>query len=161
MKKKKIKLRAKIKNRPKSRHLANKKRKAAAGPSIKQNRNDSPVENSDPGMAVMSRIILDFANPLLETCTDKAAEKKAISLAIFIWNATLLPEDERKLTLEAYLSECRQVIPVEEWETLSAYIDRLVRDKAARFADNRKQITNCTFGDFGDNRHIEVGYTLK
>lgn len=158
MKKKKIKLRTKIKNRPKSRRQANRNKKLDT---VTSGNDQAPVENDDAGMAVMSHVILDFARPLLETCADRDAEKKAISLAIFVWNVTLLPAAARKQTLEAYLSQCRQAIPAEEYETLSDYIERLVQDKATRFADNRKKITNCTFGDFGDDRHIEVGYTME
>lgn len=108
----------------------------------------------------MSHVILDFARPLLETCSDEASEKKAISLAIFVWNTTLLPEPERKQTLEAYRSTYRDMLPKEDFQTLCTYIDRLVQDKSTRFADNRNKITNCTFGEFGDRRRIEVGYTL-
>ncbi|MGD9368893.1 MAG: hypothetical protein PVH87_24530, partial [Desulfobacteraceae bacterium] len=121
----------------------------------------SAVETADQGAEVMSQVIWDFAGPLLETCSDLDSEKKAISLAIFIWNASLLPEQERKQILESYLADCRNVMPPEEIETLSAYIDRLVQDKETRFAANRKKITNCTFGDFRNNRHIEVGYTME
>jgi hypothetical protein len=159
MKKKKVKLRAKIKNRPKSRPRM-KKKTAGGDRRTTETRGTLPVEKPDDGLEVMSQVILDFAGPLLETCDDREAEKKAISLAIFVWNATLLPEAERKQTLAAYLSECRKGMPPEELETLSGYIDRLVRDKADRFADNRKRITNCTFGDYGDDRHIEVGYII-
>ena len=160
MKKKKIKLRAKIKNRPKSRSRM-KKKKATGGDRPAAGTLDSlPVQETDEGLEVMSHVILDFASPLLETCDDREAEKKAISLAIFVWNATLLPEAEQKQALSEYLSECRKVMPSTEFETLSGYIDRLVQDKADRFADNRKKITNCTFGDYGDERHIEVGYVI-
>jgi hypothetical protein len=125
-----------------------------------ENLDSLSVQKADEGLEVMSHVILDFASPLLETCDDREAEKKAISLAIFVWNTTLLPEAEQQQALSAYLSECRKVMPSEEFEMLSGYIDRLVQDKADRFADNRNKITNCTFGDYGENRHIEVGYII-
>lgn len=131
------------------------------GPFVTKNRNHPPFRTADEGMEIMSHVILDFAGPLLKTCADEASEKKAISLAIFVWNAALLHEQERTQTLETYLAQCRKVVPAEELNTLSAYIDLLVQDKENRFADNRKKITNCTFGDFGDNRHIEVGYAME
>ena len=159
MKKKKRKLREKIRNRPRTRSHSKKRSPPAAG---------STAEAFDPAapgasgqdMPAMSHVILDFARPLLETCSDEASEKKAISLAIFVWNTALLPEPERKQTLEAYLSTYRDTLPKEEFQTLCTYIDRLVQDKTTRFADNRNKITNCTFGEFGDSRRIEVGYTL-
>lgn len=161
MKKKKLKLREKIKNRPKARNIPKKKKKTTTDRSQTEYYNPPAVETADQGTEVMSHVIWDFAGPLLETCNDLASEKKAISLAIFVWNASLLPEHERKQTLEGYLADCRNVMPPEEIETLSAYIDRLVQDKEARFATNRKKITNCTFGDFKNNRRIEVGYTME
>jgi hypothetical protein len=161
MNKKKAKLREKIRNRPKTRDTSKKHKKSAAGPPKSLDLDGPMVENADDGLEVMSQVIWEFAQPLLETCDDEAAERKAISLAIFVWNTALLPEPERKKTLEAYLDQCRNAVPAEEFETLATLIDRMFKDKEARFADNRKRITNCTFGDFGDNRHIEVGYSIE
>jgi hypothetical protein len=159
MKKKKRRLREKIKNRPKTRNRSKKRSSPAAGPPA--DAFEPAVPNApDQGLPAMSQVILDFARPLLETCSDEASERKAISLAIFVWNTTLLPDPERKQTLEAYLETYRDTIPKEDFEMLCNYIDRLVQDKNTRFADNRNKITNCTFGEFGDSRRIEVGYTL-
>jgi hypothetical protein len=112
-------------------------------------------------MEVMSQVILDFAAPLLETCSDEASERKAISLAIYVWNTAMLPEPQCRRTLEAYLTECQNVMPPEALNTLSDFIDQLVQTRRTRFAHNRKKITNCTFGDHGPDRHIEVGYTME
>jgi hypothetical protein len=161
MKKRKVKLREKIKNKPKTRSHSNKGRKTKAAAPAPKTDDPVPVENTAPDMKTMSQVIMDFAAPLLETCPDEASERKAISLAIFVWNASLHPEPERKSTLEGYLAQCREAVPEQEFKTLSAYIDQLVVSKLTRFAHNRKRITNCTFGDFGDSRHIEVGYTME
>lgn len=119
----------------------------------------APKEDTDR-IDVMSQIIFDFATPLLQTCQDDAAEKNAVGLAIFVWNATLLPEDEQKKTLDGYLDNCKHTLPPEQFETLSGIIDELVETKRSRYPDIRNKITNCTFGDHGQGRHIEVGYTL-
>ncbi len=161
MKKSKVKLREKIKSKPKTRNNPRKKNKIVAGKPLADDFNGPPAQTVDEGLEVMSHVILDFAGPLLETCNDEASEKKAISLAIYVWNAALLPEHECRQTLDGYLAECQKAMPPEELKTLSGYIDRLVQTRKLRFADNRKKITNCTFGDFGDNRHIEVGYTME
>ena len=161
MKKKKAKLREKIKNRPKTRDTSKKKKRTVAGPSKSLDLDSPLAENPDEGLEVMSHVIWEFAKPLLETCNDETSERNAVSLAIFVWNASLLPEQERKKTLDAYLDQCRDTMPPEELESLSALIDQLLKDKEARFADNRKRITNCTFGNFGDDRHIEVGYSIE
>jgi hypothetical protein len=161
MKKKKAKLRENIKNGPKSRHNSQKNTNRRDPQSRANSINRSSEETVDQSLQVMSHVIWDFAGPLLKTCNDEAAERKAVSLAIFVWNATLLPEQERTQTLETYLSECGKVLPSEELKTLSGYVDQLVDSKKTRFAHNRKKITNCTFGNFGDNRHIEVGYTME
>ena len=111
-------------------------------------------------MDAMSKVILDFAAPLLATCDDLDAEKKAISLAIFVWNSALLPDPMQKTILADYLDQCETVLPADELETLKGYIDQLLQDKAQHHADNRNRITNCTFGDHDGDRHIEVGYAL-
>jgi hypothetical protein len=161
MKKKKVKLREKIKNRPKTRDSSKKSKKSVAGPPKSVDLDGPMVENADEGLEVMSHVIWEFAQPLLETCNDESSERKAVSLAIFVWNAALLSEPERTKTLETYLDQGRNTMSPEEFETLSALIDQLLQDKESRFAENRKRITNCTFGDFGNNRHIEVGYSIE
>jgi ketopantoate reductase len=87
--------------------------------------------------------------------------EKAISLAIYVWNAAMLPEQQCRSTLDAYLAECQKAMSPEELNTLSDYIDRMVQTRRTRFSHNRKKITNCTFGDHGHDRHIEVGYTME
>ncbi|MFZ1984318.1 MAG: hypothetical protein WAU91_07875 [Desulfatitalea sp.] len=161
MKKRKVKLREKIRSKPKARTNPKKKKKVVAGKSITDGFNSPTAETVDQGLEVMSHVILDFAGPLLETCDDEDSEKKAISLAIYVWNAALLPDQECWQSLEAYLAQCQKAMPPEELKTLSDYVDRLVQTKRVRFADNHKKITNCTFGDFGADRHIEVGYTME
>jgi hypothetical protein len=161
MKKRKAKLHKKNRNRPKPRDDARKKNQSVAS-APKNLALDSPmVENPDEGMEAMSNVIWDFAGPVLALCEDEASERNAISLAIFVWNSALLPERERKDTLAAYLAQHRDALPPEELETLSNLIDQLLADRQTRFADNRKRITNCTFGVFSDNRRIEVGYSIE
>lgn len=161
MKKNKAKLREKIRNRPTARNSSKRKKKAGAQKPLTEDfQRDAPqIEEEDT--AAMSQVVLDFAAPLLETCNDKAAERKAISLAIYVWNSAMLPESQCRRILEDYLGECQKVMPPEELETLSDYIDRLVQTRTTQYAHNRKKITNCTFGDFGADRHIEVGYTME
>ena len=96
MKKRKAKLREKIKNRPKTRDSSKKKKKSVTGRPKSLDLDSPMVENTDEGLEVMSNVIWEFAKPLLETCQDEAAERKAISMAIFVWNTALLPEPERK-----------------------------------------------------------------
>ena len=161
MKKNKARLREKIRNRPKTHGSAKKKKKAQSAASLPEELKGAYPRTDDEGMEVMSQVILEFAAPLLETCSDEASERKAVSLAIYVWNTAMLPEAECRQTLDAYLAECRKVMPEEELETLAGYIDQLVQTRITRYAHNRKKITNCTFGDFGADRHIEVGYTLE
>ncbi len=161
MKKRKAKLREKIRNKPKARSTSKKKKPASAATPFSEDHNQPASQTDDPDMKPMSEVILDFAAPLLETCDDEASEKKAVSLAIYVWNTAILPEPECRRTLEAYLANCQKVMPPEGIKTLSGYIDKMVETRRTRFAHNRKKITNCTFGNFGADRHIEVGYTIE
>jgi hypothetical protein len=175
VKKKKEQLRKRIKSRPKSRKTGRTKRRVM--PAVSQPQGPTPktlkatelLQEQDNELAprdasdridVMSQVIFDFATPLLKTCQDDEAERKAISLAIFVWNATLLPEEEQKKTLDGYLDNCKSNLPPEEFDTLSGIIHEMVETKRSQYPDNRNKVTNCTFGDFHESRHIEVGYTL-
>jgi hypothetical protein len=161
MKKSKDRLREKIRSKPKGRRPSKRKNKARAAMPRPEEFKRPHTQHDDEEMEVMSRVILDFAAPLLETCNDEASERKAISLAIYVWNTALLPEEECRRTLDACLGKYQKVMPPEEFKTLSGYIDQLLQTRKTRFAHNRKKITNCTFGDSGDDRHIEVGYTME
>lgn len=161
MKKNKARLREKIRNKPKARNTSKRKKKAGAQETLNDDIQQPHPQSTDQGMEAMSQVILDFAAPLLETCSDEASERKAISLAIYVWNTAMLPEPQCRRILEAYLDECQKAIPPEELNTLSGYIDRMVQTRRTRFAHNRNKITNCTFGDYGPDRHIEVGYTIE
>ena len=161
MKKRKAKLHEKIRNRPKGRKLSKRKKKSHVAAPLPEDIEQPQTQPDNEGMEVMSQVILDFAAPILETCNDEASEKKAVSLAIYVWNTAMLPEEECRQTLDAYIEECRKVMPPEELKTLSDYIDQLVQTRTTRYAHNRNKVVNCTFGNFGADRHIEVGYTLE
>ncbi len=161
MKKKKARLREKIRNKPKSRDASKRKKKADTPEVSTEDFHQPHTHHEEQGMEIMSQVVLDFAEPLLETCSDEASERKAISLAIYVWNTAMLPESQCRNTLDAYLAECQKVMPPEELNTLSDFIEGLVHTRRTRFAHNRKKITNCTFGDYGSDRHIEVGYTIE
>ena len=161
MKKRKAKLHEKIRNRPKGRKLSKRKKKSRVAAPLPEDIEQPDAPPANEGMEAMSQVILDFAAPVLETCHDEASEKKAVSLAIYVWNTAMLPEKECRQTLDAYIEECRKVMPPEELKTLSDYIDQLVRTRKTHYAHNRNKIVNCTFGNFGADRHIEVGYTLE
>lgn len=161
MKKRKAKLHEKIRNRPKGRKASKRNKKSHVATPQAEDFKQPDNQLDDGGMEVMSQVILDFAAPLLENCNDQASEKKAISLAIYIWNTAMLSEEECRQTLDAYVEGCRKVMPPEELKTLTDYIDQLVQTRKTRYAHNRNKIVNCTFGNFGADRHIEVGYTLE
>jgi hypothetical protein len=161
MKKNKARLREKIKSKPKARKSSKMKKKTRAATPQPEDSKQPQAQTDDEGMEVMSNVILDFAAPLLEDCVDEAAEKKAISIAIYVWNTAMLPEAECRQTLDAYLAECQKVLPQEELENLSDCIDQLVHTRKTDFAHNRKKIINCTYGKIGADRHLEVGYTLE
>ena len=161
MKKKKARLRENIRNKPKSRNASKRKKKAGAPEVLTEDFQQPHSHHEGQGMEIMAQVILDFAGPLLETCSDEASERKAISLAIFVWNTAMLPEPQCRHTLDAYMTECQKVMPPEELNTLSDFIEGLVHTRRTRFVHNRNKITNCTFGDYGSDRHIEVGYTTE
>ena len=65
--------------------------------------NDLPISELviDPeGEARMSEVILEFAKPFLDKCEDEASERKAIVLAILIWNVSLFHGKDREWEIE-------------------------------------------------------------
>ncbi len=64
------------------------------------------VENP-PDQVKMSEVLLDFAAPLLERFEPEIPVKNIITIAIFGWNLSLLPDDKHSEFLDQMAVSCR------------------------------------------------------
>ena len=77
-----------------------------------------------PNMTKMSEIIIDYARPLLNVAKNDEEQKKALSIAIAIWNLSLYPKEMQ--------SEC--IGKITEIMTASR--------KDSRLSENEKEVLN-------------------
>jgi len=111
--------------------------------------------------AKMSEVILDFAKPFLNKCEDEESEKKAIELAILIWNLSLFPKKSRDQEIEKL---CSGLLPSEDANDFAAlmnYVNILLERKQEYYPDNKRAIISYQMSGSGKNRLLDVASTLS
>ena len=110
----------------------------------------------------MSEVILDFAEPLLNTVDDDDEFfEEVISFAVICWNASFLPEKEQKQILCSLVDEMAKS---DELLRLSVQNDIriLLERKKAFFADDRRMLTNFQIvGEKGSRRLLAMSVLTK
>ena len=116
----------------------------------------------DPeGEAKMSEVILDFAKPLLDKCEDEESEKKAIGLAILIWNVSLFPKKKRDQEIENLCSGLSSSEDANDFAALMNYVNLLLERKNEYYPDNKRAIMNYQMSGSEKNRRLDVASTLS
>jgi len=116
----------------------------------------------DPeGEAKMSEVILDFAKPFLDKCEDEESEKKAIGLAILIWNVSLFPKKKRDQEIENLCSGLSSSEDANDFAALMNYVNILLERKKVYYPDNKRAIINYQMSGSGKNRRLDVASTLS
>ena len=116
----------------------------------------------DPkGEAKMSEVILDFAKPFLDKCEDEESEKKAIGLAILIWNVSLFPKKKRDQEIENFCSGLSPSENANDFAALMNYVDILLERKKVYYPDNKRAIISYQMSGSGKNRRLDVASTLS
>ena len=110
-----------------------------------------------PNMTKMSEIIIDYARPLLNGAKNDEEQKKAISIAIAIWNLSLYPEEMQseyigKITEIMTASRKDGRLTDDEKEVLNFLIKR----KKTFFADIKRVILDYDYVETPKGFHINV-----
>lgn len=106
----------------------------------------------------MSEVILDFAEPLLDTIDDEVF-KYAISFAVICWNISFLPEKEQQRHVRDILNGLGESDPmvrigVEDWTRM------LLERKKAFFADDRRIVVSYQVVEEEDHQRLLVTSAL-
>ena len=102
----------------------------------------------------MSEVILDFAEPLLNTIDDDdELFEDAISFAVICWNASFLPEKERKKIV------CSMVDEMAKSDVLlrlrvQGDIRMLLERKKTFFADEKRMVLNYKIIEENGSRRL-------
>ena len=113
------------------------------------------------GKEKMSEVIFDFAKPLLDECRDSDTEKKAISLAILVWNVSLLPQKSRNHAIQKMHSNLLSSDDAADLATMMYYVDMLMERKRKYFPNNKRAIIDYQFSGSGKDRRLDVASTLS
>lgn len=115
-----------------------------------------------PGEEKMSEVISDFAKPLLENCNDdNELIKKALSIAIIVWNITLLPDKDQDNAIQDIISKLSPSENASDHVTMMSYIDMLKERKKKYFSNNKRAIVSYHFSVVQQGIHLEVASTLS
>ena len=114
-----------------------------------------PLRPQHPSHAgKLSQVILDFAEPLLNTIDDDdELFEDAISFAVICWNASFLPEKERKKIV------CSMVDEMAKSDVLlrlgvQGDIRMLLERKKTFFADEKRMVVNYKIIEENGSRRL-------
>lgn len=128
-----------------------------------KNSNDLPVSHvvvEPEGQVKMSEVILKFAEPLLDQCEGEESEKTAITLAILIWNLSLLPEKNQDREIEKMCSGLLGSNDARDYASVMDYATFLLERKKKYYSDNKRAIVNYQISGSGKNRRLDVASTF-
>jgi hypothetical protein len=100
-----------------------------------------------PGFEKMSEVLLQFAEPVLDTAATLDEVHAALEFAMTIWNYSLLPAQARSKGLP-------EVIMSDPW--LKSAAEVLLERKAQLFADNRRVLYGLEVFEKGDKFRVNV-----
>jgi hypothetical protein len=117
------------------------------------------VRYEPDGVAKMSEVVLDFIEPYVKYAKTDEAYKKLIVVAIFAWNAALLPERERRTTVKKMVKK----LPLSRSEArdMRGTVEELVERKSKHFAEYDRFILDYQLTETRNGFHLSVASTLS
>jgi hypothetical protein len=106
------------------------------------------------GVRKMSEIILEFAEPLLDKAGQSTKnKKKAIALAVVVWNITLMGNISEQL--ENFIDQMSDEDP-QFSDDLSLIVNSLIQRKFDFYSDIQRMVLDYEIVDLGDGIHLNV-----
>jgi hypothetical protein len=106
----------------------------------------------------MSDVLVDFAQPLLDTARSEDDFRLAIMIAAACWNLSLLPESERSAPLQQLTSSEMFKPGLEASQELERHMRALVARKEALFPDDKRVILDYQVSGGPRDGYVEVRY---
>ncbi len=107
----------------------------------------------------MSEVLLDFAEPVLETFDHPEDFEAMITLATLCWNCSFLPANEQRKSLNNVINELVKSEPTARIE-VEECIRILMERKKTVFANERRIITDFEVVEERDGSRLVVLSTL-
>jgi hypothetical protein len=107
-----------------------------------------------PDQVKISKVVLDFAAPLLERFEQELPVKNLIAIAIFGWNLSLLPDEKHSEFLDKMAGTLSlDEEGVKEMEDIMKW---LVDRRRKHFSEHRRRVLDYRLSDLGDRRNLQV-----
>ena len=103
----------------------------------------------------MSEVLLDFAEPLLNTIDNDELFEGVISFAAVCWNISFFPEKEQHAHWNKIIKKIGTP-PFLTHQSIENWVWALVERKKTFFADDKRIIANFKVVDEGDSRRLFV-----
>jgi hypothetical protein len=113
------------------------------------------IDKSNP--LKMSEVIIEFAQPLLDVSQTDEEQRKAITMAIAIWNVSLLPDKDQKNFIREFCNSMQdsasdQEILDENSQIISYFLER----KKIFFPDIKRMILDYDCVETPQGFHLNV-----
>ena len=117
-----------------------------------------------PANEKISRVILDFAEPLLKQSNNGWDMEGAIGMAILVWNAALMPDGSMKEELVNEICKCfppgQGTDPMEFKMLTKKIVGLLWERKKKEFASYKRFIVDYQFEQKGEGFNLNVCSTI-
>ena len=108
---------------------------------------------------IMSTVLGEFIEPYVEHTDSEESYRKLLTLAVLAWNASFLPEKERRDMIDRVFNEGLPTGTTELKTGLRDIVYHLIARKKAYFSKYKRIIIDFEVFDLGDQYHLSVAST--
>lgn len=111
-----------------------------------------------PNTEKMSEIIIDYARPLLDVAKNGEEQKKAITIAVIIWNLSLFPEEKQS----EHITEIKKIIRTSSVkgadlsENNNAVFNYFMERKKVLFPEVNRVVVDYEFVETPKGFHLNI-----
>jgi hypothetical protein len=117
---------------------------------------DGPIYLGTPPRAKLSETILEYAEPLLADAQNERETRTGVSVAIKIWNLSLMPKQEARAIVASQLDKTFDEDCAEKRAFLALF-DEMYRRKQDLFAHDNRMVSTYDFRKTGEGSyHLNV-----
>ena len=107
----------------------------------------------------LSEVIIEFAEPLLNSATDIKQEEKALNMAVMFWNLSFQPEqDALKLLKDEMVEPTSDDLELRQ-EFIEAF-HMMYQRKNTHFSGDRRFILSDSIDETPDGLYLQVSSTI-
>lgn len=120
------------------------------------NNHERELRIAPPDTEKMSEIIIDYAEPLLNVSESQTEQKKALTMAIMVWNLSLLPE-EKALDQKNYLKKFLGLGKADDLSDLDNQVfELMLQRKKTFYEDIHRMVIDFEFVETPNGIHLNV-----